>query len=284
MSIKDRIKEMTPNQINKIILDNLEIYSNEWGNSSAIHNKNNDYSFFERFVRTKKRILEIGSGVGFSTLKLIQMGHHVVSIEDNPFCLEKTFEKVSSASYKIEKVVRGSLNVNNTSYSVIYSKVQNELKDNNLLIEGNVIDDNELLEWLRSLEKFDAVVCWLIATHPISEIRYGYQDFQQNIYKTELLTKLLKDSSDYLDLNGYFHIVERTHYPRSEEEKELLINSYLKIVDLSKFEILDCEFRKMVGGDFQGGVRLEITNISGNDPGKIEHAFISLLLRKVITD
>jgi len=92
------------------------------------------------------------------------------------------------------------------------------------------MDDSELLERLLSLEKFDAVICWLMATHPISEIRYGYEKFKQSNYKIELLSKLLKNSSHYLGSNGYFHIIERTSYPNSDQEKELLVDEFIKIL------------------------------------------------------
>ena len=78
------------------IINSKKMYSKEWGFTSEFYHKNNYYSMLaSKLPNGTDRLVEIGSGLGFSTLALSDRANQIISIDENCFCVEKN---VSTAS------------------------------------------------------------------------------------------------------------------------------------------------------------------------------------------
>lgn len=95
----------------------------------------------EEKISEKAIVLEIGCGVGYSTLTLLNNGHKVIAVDKNQFCLDMAKELVVNKSYMISE----SLDDFGTS-DVVF------LKRDVVLEEFH----SEIL----SILTYDAVVCW----------------------------------------------------------------------------------------------------------------------------
>ena len=66
---------------------NRKRYITEWGVTSSHFLNEGHYGWMSDKVDKYVRVLEIGCGVGYSTLELLQDGHKVVSIDENQACV-----------------------------------------------------------------------------------------------------------------------------------------------------------------------------------------------------
>ncbi|MTV64601.1 class I SAM-dependent methyltransferase, partial [Streptococcus pneumoniae] len=54
-------------------------------------------------------ILEIGAGDGRATCLLAKQGHSIVSVEENPYCLDKTEQRLKAEGIQGTRINRGKL-------------------------------------------------------------------------------------------------------------------------------------------------------------------------------
>lgn len=101
-------------------------YAKQWNNSSKFFYDKGYYSWMCEKIDQFSTVLEIGCGVGYGTLSLIQNGHKVISVEKDKELLEM-------------------------SRSLIQA---NGVSDQVLFIQGDIIKDSY------KEKDFDVVVCW----------------------------------------------------------------------------------------------------------------------------
>lgn len=74
-------------------------YSEKWNSSAEFFYKNNDYYWMVDHLRDYHTILEIGCGTGYSTLAMLEKGHRVIAIDNNPECIAKAKELIDKNGY-----------------------------------------------------------------------------------------------------------------------------------------------------------------------------------------
>lgn len=116
-------------------------YANSWSVSSKFFYKENYYRWMEEKISEKAIVLEIGCGVGYSTLTLLENGHKVIAVDKNQFCLDMAKELVINKGY----IISESLDDFGTS-DVVFLK-------------RDVVSEEFNSEILSTLT-YDAVVCW----------------------------------------------------------------------------------------------------------------------------
>lgn len=153
------------------------MYSSHWEVSASSLAEQGAYSWMADSIGGLTRVLEIGTGTGHSTLELLRRGHSVVSIDENPICLEAA-NRLLKEAHKTNLLLRGTRNFTSSFYQVQYAPISaglsNPAPGEVLFIEGDVCNDDKLLRWLTSVE-FDAVACWLIGTHPLRQFNEVYE-------------------------------------------------------------------------------------------------------------
>lgn len=77
-------------ELNQHLINAKREYADTWENDAKYYYNNNFYMWMETGIKEKKAVLEIGCGVGYSTLQLLQLGHQVISVDYNMECLLRT--------------------------------------------------------------------------------------------------------------------------------------------------------------------------------------------------
>lgn len=78
---------------------NLMEYSEKWNSSAEFFYKNKDYYWMVDHLCDYHTILEIGCGTGYSTLAMVEKGHKVIAIDNNPECIAKAKELIDKNGY-----------------------------------------------------------------------------------------------------------------------------------------------------------------------------------------
>ena len=112
-------------------MERKEQYAKLWQMDSNELYSNNLYDWMEENISRYKNILEIGCGAGFSTLKLLEKKHNVISIEFNDHCIKMTKKLLNMNGYN---------NINVIKYKISESNCMNLLK--------------------KIKSKLDVVICW----------------------------------------------------------------------------------------------------------------------------
>ena len=60
-----------------------QIYAEKWQASSKFFMDNGYYKYMAEIIKPYKTVLEIGCGVGYSTVSLINDGHIVIAVDKN---------------------------------------------------------------------------------------------------------------------------------------------------------------------------------------------------------
>lgn len=196
-------------------------YASRWRVTAGSFDAAGHYEWMAEQVRDYHRVLEVGTGVGHSTLALLRAGHQVVGVDENPDCLQQAKNLITASGMDCELVLRGDFALGKDGhYTIAYAEVApSQSPPTCLLVEGDVLGDTNLITWLEAENRFDAVVCWLIGTHkarPASSAvrRSGigsvgeYRLLVQNtVY--ELADHLLRPA-------GMLNVIDRGEHPLSD--------------------------------------------------------------------
>lgn len=193
--------------------ENRNIYANEWEITSKKIFENSYYSWMCSFINKNSKVLEIGTGTGYSTLSLVKSGHSVVSVDQNPECLRLTKERLNKEGIEATIILREKIRDLGGKYKIEYSSINNEYDENKvILIEGDMLNDTHLINWILSCSPFDAIVCWLIGTHNsqkdnIDILEMGIRE--PAMYRFNVQSKVGQFSRILLNPKGVYHIVDR---------------------------------------------------------------------------
>jgi len=172
-------------------------YAQQWDKSASFFYDNSEYSWMGSHIAPYKKVLEVGCGTGQSTLALLKMGHKVISIEKNEYCLNKAKELIVANGY---------------SYS--------ETTPSDVIFICNDIANEVFLKKLISQE-FDVVICWNVGTYWSKSMIQYYLPFMLDYGLTTEDIKENPESSygEYVQwLSGRiaqfkavpYHIIDRT--------------------------------------------------------------------------
>ncbi|AOR58841.1 methyltransferase domain-containing protein [Pectobacterium parmentieri] len=221
--------------VKKFVNDAMDEYCNQWKVNSEGIKKCDGYKWMSSFLNEAKFVLEIGCGAGLSTKQLLADGHKVISIDENPKCLETAKGNLEDAGFKVLLVLRGKITKERykksngaIEYTIKYFndffEVINEDEYDAILIESDVWDYSLLSEWLKPKE-IDAVICWLIGSH-------GARSFNKILinngnpksghhYRILTQNKVYELADAILGKDGMLHIVDRGALVNEDEEKKI---------------------------------------------------------------
>ncbi|WP_155623883.1 class I SAM-dependent methyltransferase [Burkholderia territorii] len=205
-------------------------YVTQWGNSSLHFFDSGYYNWMANVVEGRKTVLEIGCGVGYSTLTLAQRGHLIVAIDENPECLKSTKELLEVHGFTVELYLRGQVKqARGQTYEMDYGGLPDATSESVLLIEGDMLNDPKLREWLSQTRQFDAVVCWLLGTHQYraAEHRFGeYGAADQFGFRILVQNATYELADTVLRPNGMLHVVDRGGFVNDDRIAEAIKESH----------------------------------------------------------
>lgn len=258
-------------------------YVKQWKNNSQYYYDNGYYEWMRSHILECNLILEIGCGSGLSTLTLLNNGHRVIVIDENIECLKETRKLLESNNYETQIIERqGIIQADKYGYKFDYLKIKNSFeKKKVLLIQGDVLDDIHLVEWLNNI-KIDCVLGWLIGTH-------GARNFNKKINERNLVTatnyrfcvekNICEICRKILKSGSYIHFIDRVQPPKDEEEKKLFIEEFKSKINTESFEIENVDFKNFVPYTKDGMTLIGDKNMMiASDICNVD--FISILLKK----
>lgn len=213
----------------KVIKDELKKgrkdYMKEWSHGNAKHFESQGYyAWMSSFLPEKGTVLEVGTGDGRATLQLLKDGHTVISVDENIECLNSAENRLKSKGYIVARIKRETLSVSDAdegTYRIKYKKISNvPAKFDVLLVEGDFLKDTHLLQWLQSLPKFAAVVCWLIGTHYArgqNELIDYLKLPNPSDYRIHVQNEVYEIADLILKPGGILHLVDRGRIINNEE-------------------------------------------------------------------
>ncbi|WP_148046440.1 class I SAM-dependent methyltransferase [Ralstonia pseudosolanacearum] len=205
-------------------------YATQWEITSRHFFESGYYNWMANKVSGRKVVLEIGSGVGYSTLTLAQCGHSIVAIDENPNCLMATKERLEAHGFSVALHLRSDVQeAPGRTYEVHYGQVPGESSVDVLLIEGDMLNDQVLMQWLTQTRRFDAVVCWLLGTHRYRAAerhfgRYGAAD--QYGFRILVQNAVYEMADEVLRPRGILHVVDRGGFVENERLIEAIKDNH----------------------------------------------------------
>lgn len=199
-------------------------YSIEWEQSSKAYEENGYYDWCIDHVQECTGILEIGTGIGICTEKLITQGFQVTSVEEVPLNFQKS-------QYRLQKA--------GLDFNIINRKIGNKIKiGENNLVQSDFITDQSLHSDLISQINFDGVICWFVGSHTMTHEKadlrkLGYTERHPPTYRDFIYDKIFNETSKYLAKGGLINLVERTNILSDEDriEQVKLFSDYYKLAD-----------------------------------------------------
>ncbi|MBI6923705.1 class I SAM-dependent methyltransferase [Pseudomonas putida] len=239
-------------------------YIRSWGINSEGHLAQGHYTWMAERVKGFPRTLEIGCGVGYSTLALLQQGHTVVCVEENPQCIAATRQRLVDEGFCVEVIARETpVSLDENAYRLIYSKIAEAPEADCLLIEGDALNDPALEAWLERQPKFDAIACWLLGTHDarghnaavdlaLMPTAYEHRIFVQNrVY--EIADRILRSG-------GVLSVIDRAQTPTTQDIVDKLLQHHREQASVTSLVVQPVEHTPHVESEQQGAMRMMTTN------------------------
>lgn len=238
-------------------------YIKTWRVNSNGHLAQGHYSWMAAKLDGYPRTLEIGCGIGHSTLALLKQGHSVVCVEENPHCISATQALIAEEGYSVAVITRGTAkSVDENAYRLIYSDIGTPPKVDCLLIEGDALKDPKLEAWLMTQPKFDSIACWLIGTHDsrghniavdaglIPGPREHRIFVQNSVY--ELADHVLRSG-------GILNVIDRAQPPSNDFLANALLDSHREQASVTSLQVQTLDHIPHKEADDVGALRMQIT-------------------------
>lgn len=196
-------------------------YALEWGSGNAQQfATRGHYDWMAGFLDGHRRVLEIGTGSGSGTLALLATGHAVVSIDENPECLKLARQKLIAAGHAAVHESRELVEADRRGYRIRYRQPASAFPASGaLLLEGDLLNDPALIEWIGAHAPIDAIACWLIGTYferSQNTAIVGLAIANPSDYRVRVHRALAELADRILPRGGVLHLVDRGAPPDSE--------------------------------------------------------------------
>lgn len=156
-------------------------YAEKFKNTSMAIYENGLYSWMSNCIADSKYVLEIGTGVGYSTLSMVENKHKVMGIDRNQLCLNQSIDLLESHGYRAKII--NTLNIDNLSHE-INNFFKGSILDV-LLINTDLLIDNSLLEILTlNAIKFNCITAWQLGGFFTDS--NGIKKYLQYIFSAEM--------------------------------------------------------------------------------------------------
>jgi hypothetical protein len=126
-----------------------EEYAEQWHAEANALNARGDYRWMASQLGGSSVVLEVGCGIGLSTMALTQCGKAVIAIERNEHLAAATLRKLSDKGIAVAHA-RGPASVQAPAPGAV------------TVVAGSVFDQS----LVKRLPRLDAITCWLIGAEP----------------------------------------------------------------------------------------------------------------------
>jgi len=272
---KKQLREIKAKKLQKIkdVLNaDREQYANSWSNeNAAFFEHNGHYEWMANFLDGFKNVIEIGTGDGRGTLSLAKRGHFIISVDENPICLQMANNRLKENDINVILLTRETVLLSGSLYRIDYDKINVNIEDFDvILIEGDIIYDQNLISWLVKNGPYDAVACWLIGTHSSrGNNEYISKDSIDSSQHYRLKTQnIVYETADIiLRSGGRLHIVDRGEVPESELLQKDFFQSHQDQASVTSLEVQSLDWIEYKEPESQNAIEMVAAiPISGRNP------------------
>lgn len=261
-------------------------YAREWGGGNATHfQAHGHYAWMAGFLAGHPNVLEIGTGNGNGTRALLAAGHAVVGIDENPECLKLTEANISEAGFPVTREKREQIHPAGHGYAIQYRAPQSSPPAHGaLLLEGDILNDPALFDWVEKNGNISAVACWLIGTYyersynsAVTQLAItNPESYRMTVHKT-----LCNMAARLLPFGGILHFVDRGDLPQTEDARQRLLSYYTAQGNGTPLLLtsLSCIPYQEPSPDAGPAIQM-IVPAAGKEPASAGAAFISAVFQK----
>jgi predicted O-methyltransferase YrrM len=270
----------------ELLYSNRKDYALNWSHINAsFFEANGYYEWMATFLDNHKKVLEIGTGDGRGTLALAKRGHQVISIEENPFCLKMANDLLLGHDFKVLSRFRERVTFSKDCYSINYLDIDLDINNFDVvLIEGDIINDNSLYDWLVSTKPYDSIACWLIGTHSSRANNEKIQCFGINSsqdYRLKTQNTIYEIADILLRSGGLLHIVDRGEVPNTKLLQDDFINSHENQASVTSIEVIGLDWIEYEEPNSKEAIQMIVAkSLSGRNPNLEKLALQSITATK----
>jgi len=205
-------------------------YAEQWEINSRHFNENGHYAWMIEQLGDVCTVLEVGCGAGISTEYLTRAGKKVVSIEVNSYAMTAAATRLKNKGISVDIV-------NPMNLKQCFPWSGSSVK----LFHGDFFDSH--VADLFPKDGFDAIVCWLIGSHPehigqvLSKNFLTFEGTEMGEYRLKIQRRCYDVGRSILKSGSIVHLVDRgvmvswndktiTRDEVSAEHQEIAGNSY----------------------------------------------------------
>jgi len=266
------IKAKKLRKIKYVLNSDREQYASNWSNENAVfHENNGHYEWMADFIDDYKKVIEIGTGDGRGTLSLAKRGHFIISVDENPICLQMANNRLKENDVKVILLTREKVLRSGSFYRIEYEEINVNIDDYDvILIEGDIIYDQNLISWLVENGPYDAVACWLIGTHSSKgnneNVSKDSIDSSQH-YRLKTQNIVYETADNILRSGGVLHVVDRGEVPESELLQKDFFQSHQDQASVTSLEVQSLDWIEYKETESQNAIEMVVAiPISGRNP------------------
>ncbi len=274
--------DLRPIKSHEIYIDSWKINANHFtskGYYTWLANKIDQYN--------PKLILDIGCGEGSGILALKKKypDAKIISIDENFSCISEAKKLLEKEKYNVEVIRRLNFRgLGPSTHEILVEPNKLIFSSDILLIEADILFDQELYDFLNSLQKFDAITIWLIGTHLL---RHECENIAVlNIaspgeYRIRVQNKTYEIADDLLKIGGVLQVADRTEEPDSEVAKKEFLDYHKERASVTSLQVIELDYIIYDEPISKSKINMEITlGSSGRMPVNKNKAITSIIAVK----
>lgn len=230
------------------LLSERKQYAEKWtAGNAAKFEADGHYAWMASLLDGYNRVLEIGTGDGRGTLALMNAGHTVVGVDENPVILELAQLRLKEAGKSVVYEAREKVSLSLRGYQVWYGYPKHSVSPGGaLLLNGDIQNDPKLIQRLRNNGPFDAVACWMIGTHharTYNEVFDTINVGEVMEYRLSVQNRVYELAEELLRPGGVLQVVDRGQPLETEQIQRNYISNHKEQANVTSLEITGCEER-----------------------------------------
>lgn len=193
-----------------------------------------------------EHVLEIGCGIGKSTLELLKSGRKIISIDENYYCIEQTYKLLVNMGFRVLKIndrldrkLTGNFYKSEPKTKKLPEAVNVFENYDCILVQSDILNDLELIHFCKTIE-LNAVVCWLIGTHAAKFFDANLENQVRTPleYRFKVQNTIYTIADELLTKSGVLNIIDRGIYLDEDNQKNL-IRSHMEQAEVTNLNVVD---------------------------------------------
>lgn len=233
--------------VKTFIQERQKKYVEGWQNDSNYISVNGLYEWMVSQLKGEyKHVLEIGCGVGKSTLELLKSGRKIISIDENYYCIEQTHKLLLNMGFRVLKIndrldrkLTGNFYRSEPKTKKLPEAVNVFENYDCILVQSDILNDLELIHFCKTIE-LNAVVCWLIGTHSAKffDANLDNQVRTPLEYRFKVQNTIYTVADELLQIGGVLNIIDRGIH-LDEYNQKILIQSHMEQAEGTNLNVVD---------------------------------------------